>query len=225
MGRVTILFAGYRSWSHKAFSDVATVPGVRAVHVSTPETANQALTDLSVKAAFFCGWSWIVPNRLVEQVPCYCFHPSPLPKYRGGSPLQHQIIAGETESQATVFRMTDEMDAGPIVADWPLSLAGSMTDIYQGLESAAAFLFEGIAAAVAVGRKVKAWPQVGTPTTYKRRTPAESEITPEELATSTPAQIANKIRSLAHPDYPAAFLRCADGKFLYLTNTTLEDAP
>lgn len=224
MGNVTILFAGYRSWSHKAYGDVATVLGVRAIHVSTPETANQALTELSVKAAFFCGWSWIVPTRIVESIPCYCFHPSPLPKYRGGSPLQHQIIAGETESMATVFRMTAEMDAGPIVAQRELSLEGSITDIYECLEYSAGIMFENLARDVVADRAIIGRPQFGTPTVYRRRKPEESEITPKELALSTPGQISDKVRALAHPDYPAAFLRCADGNFLYLTETTLEDA-
>lgn len=225
MGKVTILFAGYRSWSHKAYGDVATVPGVRAVHVFTPETANQALTELSVKAAFFCGWSWIVPTRIVESIPCYCFHPSPLPKYRGGSPLQHQIIAGETESKSVVFRMTNEMDAGPIILTRDLSLRGSLADIYLRLEDHAADLFAILAHAIAAKVELTEWPQKGTPTVYRRRSRVESEITPEELATSGPKQISDKVRALAHPDYPNAFVRCADGRKLYLTATTPEDAP
>ena len=37
-------------------------------------------------------------------------HPSLLPKYRGGSPMQHQIINGEKESAVTLFYMDEGID-------------------------------------------------------------------------------------------------------------------
>lgn len=44
-----------------------------------------------------------------------CFHPSLLPKYRGGNALAWQILEGETESGVTVFRPDAGVDTGPIV--------------------------------------------------------------------------------------------------------------
>ncbi len=44
-----------------------------------------------------------------------CFHPSLLPRYRGGSALAWQIILGETETGVTVFRPDAGVDTGPIV--------------------------------------------------------------------------------------------------------------
>jgi len=44
-----------------------------------------------------------------------CFHPSLLPKFRGGSAIPWQIILGETESGVTVFRPDEGVDTGPIV--------------------------------------------------------------------------------------------------------------
>jgi methionyl-tRNA formyltransferase len=43
-----------------------------------------------------------------------CFHPSLLPKYRGGAALAWQIILGETESGVTVFVPDAGVDTGPI---------------------------------------------------------------------------------------------------------------
>ena len=42
-------------------------------------------------------------------------HASVLPRWRGASPIQHAILAGDTESGVTVQRMVRAMDAGPIV--------------------------------------------------------------------------------------------------------------
>src|SRR5262245_56302634 len=44
-----------------------------------------------------------------------CFHPSLLPKYRGGNALAWQILLGETESGVTVFRPDAGVDTGPII--------------------------------------------------------------------------------------------------------------
>ncbi len=44
-----------------------------------------------------------------------CFHPSLLPAYRGGAALAWQIMLGATQSGVSVFRVTEGVDAGPLV--------------------------------------------------------------------------------------------------------------
>jgi methionyl-tRNA formyltransferase len=59
----------------------------------------------------------IVP-RTVFEVPrlgSICFHPSLLPKYRGGSAINWQIIKGETETGVSVFWVDPGIDTGPIL--------------------------------------------------------------------------------------------------------------
>ena len=59
----------------------------------------------------------ILPPEIVDAPPdrSLCFHPSLLPKYRGGAALAWQIMAGETESGVTVFQPDEGVDTGPIV--------------------------------------------------------------------------------------------------------------
>lgn len=59
----------------------------------------------------------ILPPEIVQQPPqrSLCFHPSLLPRYRGGSALAWQVILGETESGVTVFQPDEGVDTGPIV--------------------------------------------------------------------------------------------------------------
>jgi methionyl-tRNA formyltransferase len=44
-----------------------------------------------------------------------CFHPSLLPRFRGGAAIPWQIILGEKVSGVTVFRPDEGVDTGPIV--------------------------------------------------------------------------------------------------------------
>lgn len=60
-----------------------------------------------------------------------CFHPSLLPRYRGGSAIPWQIIKGETRTGVTVFWVDPGIDTGPILlqksaAIGPDDTAGSL---------------------------------------------------------------------------------------------------
>ena len=59
----------------------------------------------------------ILPPEIVDAPRCrsLCFHPSLLPRYRGGNALAWQIIRGEREAGVTVFRPDAGVDTGPIV--------------------------------------------------------------------------------------------------------------
>jgi methionyl-tRNA formyltransferase len=58
----------------------------------------------------------IIPRAILDapRLASICFHPSLLPKYRGGAAINWQIIRGETLGGVTLFRPDDGIDAGPI---------------------------------------------------------------------------------------------------------------
>ncbi|MFP8880245.1 MAG: methionyl-tRNA formyltransferase [Myxococcota bacterium] len=59
----------------------------------------------------------ILPSEIVDG-PTHgslCFHPSLLPRVRGGAALAWQLISGERESGVTIFRPDAGVDTGPIV--------------------------------------------------------------------------------------------------------------
>ncbi len=60
----------------------------------------------------------IIPQIVLDKFngQIYNIHPSLLPKYRGPSPLQQQILDGVTETGVTIIQLDAEMDHGPIVA-------------------------------------------------------------------------------------------------------------
>jgi methionyl-tRNA formyltransferase len=59
----------------------------------------------------------ILPTEIVDgpRHASLCFHPSLLPRYRGGNALAWQIMLGATEAGVTVFRPDAGVDTGPIV--------------------------------------------------------------------------------------------------------------
>ena len=54
-------------------------------------------------------------------------HPSLLPKYRGPSPIQSVVLAGEARTGVTIMEMELAMDAGGIIKVVPLDLSDEVT--------------------------------------------------------------------------------------------------
>jgi methionyl-tRNA formyltransferase len=70
--------------------------------------------DAIVVAAF----GMLLP-RTVLDLPrhgCLNVHPSLLPRWRGASPVEAALLAGDTQTGATIMKLTEELDAGPILA-------------------------------------------------------------------------------------------------------------
>jgi methionyl-tRNA formyltransferase len=197
-------------------SDVAIISSIQIIN---PKDVGQMnLKDYS--ALFFYGWSWLVPKNVTDNFHCVCCHPSPLPRYRGGTPMQHQIINGEEESAVTLFRMNQEMDSGDIYYQKSFSLEGNLNEIYSKVSEVSAELTLNLLNDFRKGT-VKLYPQEGTPTIYKRRTPEMSEIKISDLETMTSKQIHDKIRALQSP-YPNAYIKDKDGKKVYLLDSRTE---
>ncbi|MGB9743256.1 MAG: methionyl-tRNA formyltransferase [Minisyncoccales bacterium] len=70
--------------------------------------------DLGIVASF----GQIIPSEIlnIPKFGCLNIHPSLLPKYRGPSPIQAAILNGDKETGVTIIKMTEKVDAGPIVS-------------------------------------------------------------------------------------------------------------
>jgi len=66
-------------------------------------------------------------------------HPSLLPKYRGASPIESAILAGDTDFSVSIMKLVKAMDAGPLYHQETLkNLPLDKTTIYQALAHAGA---------------------------------------------------------------------------------------
>lgn len=165
----------------------------------------------------FYGWSDMVKPELLQSFDCLMLHPSDLPRYRGGSPIQNQIIDGVTESAVTIFLMDDGMDSGPISRQCKLSLHGKLSEIFSRIESIGVELTVDI-----LINGLNPVEQDHSLASYcKRRTPEMSEITLRELSESSADYLYNKIRMLQDP-YPNAYFITSDGRKLRLKDCEID---
>jgi methionyl-tRNA formyltransferase len=81
--------------------------------------------DLLVVAAY----GRILPNPVLEapRIMPINVHASLLPRHRGAAPIEGAILAGDRESGVTIMRVTEKMDAGPILLQRSLPLAPGET--------------------------------------------------------------------------------------------------
>jgi len=242
MGRIEkkmkFAYFGYRDWTYKLLANLNNTNfDIDAYTVKETEYPNldikgkliqvinlEEINKLDLKkyqALFFYGWSWILPQNIINNNICVCLHPSPLPKYRGGSPIQHQMIKGENESAVTLFKITQGIDNGPIYYQEKFSLDGDLSDILDKIASIGSNLTKNLIKDF-MNNSVIGYPQSEKKaTSYKRRKPEESELKPDKLKNMTARQIHDFIRALQDP-YPNAYILGSDGKKVYLTKSKLK---
>ena len=94
----------------------------RGIKVATPEkldsAAIAAIAAHGAEYALCVAYGKIFPEELIAAFPLGVLnvHYSLLPKYRGATPLEGALLAGEHETGVTVQKMVKELDAGDIVA-------------------------------------------------------------------------------------------------------------
>ena len=212
-----VLICGYRDWSYELYSKLESYD-YDVVYIDDKDFLDMAIEKIQPKIIFFIGWSWIVEQDIIDNYPCICLHPSPLPKYRGGSPIQHQIINGEKESAVTLFEMDNGIDTGDILYQESFSLDGDLKDIFNRIVEIG---FNGVCNIL--DGEIRTVKQNNKDATfYKRRTKGMSEIKIDDLKNYTAKQLHNKIRALQSP-YPNAFVKCKDSTKLFITHTNLGD--
>ncbi len=174
------------------------------------------IDEYKIDVALFYGWSWIVPKELTERMDCLCLHPSLLPKYRGGTPFQHQILNNEQEGGLTIFRMNDILDGGDILGQRSFPLTGTLEDILGRVveQGASATLdivraYEQGTVRYIVQQNLEAFPP------YPRRKPEQSEVKFEQLSTITCNDFYNFVRALDDP-FPNCRITFHDNRIILL---------
>ncbi len=86
----------------------------------------------ALKPDFFvvAAYAKIIPHTVlsVPRLGTLGTHPSLLPAYRGASPIQSVILAGETETGSTIYAMDEKMDHGAIFAQEEIPLDALATN-------------------------------------------------------------------------------------------------
>jgi len=79
--------------------------------------------------AILASYGAFIPDEIIDLFPegIINIHPSLLPKYKGPSPVQYQLLNGETTVGVTIIKLDDQIDHGPILAQRPYILQGNET--------------------------------------------------------------------------------------------------
>ena len=202
-----ILAIGYRDWSIKIYKNLAKKK-IR-IKILKKEVSFKVIKRYKPDFILYYGWSKKISKNIVERYKCIMLHPSRLPKYAGGSPIQNQIIRNVRQSAVTLFRMNEKIDRGNIISQKKISLSGNLNDIFKRIISAGTLLSLKLFKSNYKEKKMK------VTKVYLRRKPSESEITFKEIKSKSANYLYNKIRMLQDP-YPNAYIRTSDGKKLYL---------
>lgn len=76
------------------------------------------LQAISYKLFLVASYGKIIPQKILDlpEHGTLNVHPSLLPKYRGPSPIQSQVLADEKDIGVSIMLLDEKMDHGPIVA-------------------------------------------------------------------------------------------------------------
>lgn len=87
------------------------------------------LKTFSADMMIVAAYGLLLPKTVLEAFPLGCIniHASLLPRYRGASPIQHAILAGDTATGITIMRMDEGLDTGPILYQKSCPIAPSDT--------------------------------------------------------------------------------------------------
>jgi methionyl-tRNA formyltransferase len=129
-------------------------------------------------------------------------HGSLLPKYRGRSPVNWVLVNGETQTGVTLHSMTEQADAGDIIAQRPVNIAFADTalTLFERVAQAAVELFRETFPLIKAGVAPRIPQDPAQATYFGRRTPDDGRIDWDRPVLA----LYNLVRAVTTP-YPGAF--------------------
>ena len=121
------------------------VPVLQPEKINDPAAVEEVLAwqaDLMVVMAY----GQFLPKRIREgaRLGCINLHASLLPRWRGASPIQSALAAGDAETGVTVMRVVREMDAGEMIlaGTIPISAEDTGQSLHDRLAQLAPLVLE-----------------------------------------------------------------------------------
>ncbi|MFA6919042.1 MAG: methionyl-tRNA formyltransferase [Patescibacteria group bacterium] len=120
------------------FSPVKQIAKEKEIKVFQPEILKNNLEIIdqlkNIKPDLFVvvAYGSIIPQEILD-IPKFGVinvHPSLLPKYRGASPIQSALLAGEKKTGVTIMLIDAKMDHGSILTQKEIELTGEETNDY-----------------------------------------------------------------------------------------------
>ena len=79
--------------------------------------------------AVVVAYGLILPQPILAapRLGCFNLHASALPRWRGAAPINRAVMAGDAETAATVMKMEEGLDTGPVAMAEPVAVGRDMT--------------------------------------------------------------------------------------------------
>lgn len=92
--------------------------------IRSPKESLEEIKDLNPDLVVVASFGKIIPQEIlnIPRLGAVNIHPSKLPKYRGPSPIQSQILDGITDSAISFILMDEQMDHGPLIFQEPYEI-------------------------------------------------------------------------------------------------------
>lgn len=107
-----------------------------------------AIAELSPDLAVVAAYAQILPRDVLSlpRFGCINVHASLLPRWRGASPMQAAILAGDEFTGVSIMMMEPSMDTGPVLAETITRIddADSAPDLERRLSEAGALLLTSV---------------------------------------------------------------------------------
>jgi methionyl-tRNA formyltransferase len=184
------------------FAEAAHIP------VLTPERLKSAdeqarFIAFHADVVVVVAYGLILPKPILEapRFGCLNLHASALPRWRGAAPIQRAIMAGDAETAASIMRIEEELDAGPVCLEERVAIGEDMTagELHDALAGLGAELMVRALAALKQGR-LDCQPQAVQGVTYARK--IEASDTRIDWSRQS-REVHNQIRGLS--PYPSAW--------------------
>lgn len=101
------------------------LPVLNPVNLNSPDFIEN-LKDFKPVFGVLAAYGKIIPKSLLTffKKGILNVHPSLLPRFRGATPIQSAILAGDSETGVTIILLDEKMDHGPIISQEKFDLSG-----------------------------------------------------------------------------------------------------
>jgi methionyl-tRNA formyltransferase len=187
------------------------LPVLTPARVRRPESVAE-IEALEPELVVLADYGQLIPRVLLDLPPrgFLNLHPSLLPRHRRAAPIPATILAGDRESAVTLMVVSEEMDAGPVVATAPLTVTDSDTAVTleeRAARVAADLLVESLPAWLAGGLVPVDQPLAGvTLTRPLRREDGRIDVSRAAV------EIERQIR--AYQPWPGSYLELPEGRLI-----------
>lgn len=200
----------------------------QGISVFTPKSLKSTeqqdvFADLKADLAVVAAYGLILPQAVLDAPThgCLNIHASLLPRWRGASPIQSAIWAGDQESGVTIMQMEAGLDTGPMILKDSVTINKDMTaqNLHDALSALGGEMIVRVLSDLHQNGKVEKEPQDDVLSTYARLlTKQDGQIDWTQSAT----EIDRQIRAL-NP-WPGTHTKTQDKSLKILKAIVLEEA-